>query len=421
MNTAVVGLQWGDEGKGKITHLLARGAKYVVRFNGGPNAGHTVVDRGVRLATHLLPAGVFFPGCTAVLAGGMVIDFEALREEYDAIRRHLGEPPRLAIAENAHLILPYHRVMEEIEGSGAHFGTTRRGIAPAYRDKAAHVGVRAGDLAAPDGLCGKIAERLESLCRQWPASEALRALSAEKMCAALLEAAEPWRDSIRNVAAELRCAMERGDAVLFEGAQGALLDVDFGTYPYVTSSSTTIGGIAPSIGAAVPAIERRVGVVKAYTSRVGEGPFPTELNDPVGTHLRTVGGEFGTTTGRPRRCGWLDLVALRYAAALNAVNELAITKLDVLSGLEALKVCTEYRVGGRRVESFPLSGETLAVCEPVYEMFQGWPEDLRTLTKQSDLPGAARRYVEALEDSLAAPATILSVGAGPEQTIGTGL
>jgi len=415
--TAVLGLQWGDEGKGKITHLLARDADMVVRFNGGPNAGHTVIDRGVKFGTHLVPAGVFYPQTVNVLAGGMVIDIDILREEVDAISAHAGRRPRMLIAETAHLILPYHRLLEELEGSGAHFGTTRRGIAPAYRDRAEKTGVRAGDLLRPDVLTRRIERRLDLLKRQWPKSKELAAMKPGSLTGALLSAAEPFLGSIGDAAAAVAAALAEGQNVLFEGAQGTLLDVDHGTYPYVTSSSTTYAGLGNSIGIAEPAVPRRLGVVKAYQTRVGAGPFPTELDDEVGTGFRERGGEFGVTTGRPRRCGWLDLVALRYAVALNGVTALALTKIDVLTGCDKLKVCAAYRLGVRRTDRFPAASEVLAECEPVYETLAGWQEPLDGVRSMRGLPAAASAYVAFIEQAAGTPIEIVSTGPEPEATI----
>jgi len=414
---AVLGLQWGDEGKGKITHLLAREAPMVVRFNGGPNAGHTVIDRGVKFGTHLIPAGAFYPGSTNVLAGGMVIDFGVLRGEVETIAEHLGSSPRLLIAENAHLILPYHRILEEVEGSGTRFGTTRRGIAPAYRDKAAHVGIRAGDLLRPAVLRERLRWRIDGLKRIWTDRDEILSLSTDRLAEELLETAAPLLDSIGDATGAIRDALDRGEAVLFEGAQGALLDVDHGTYPYVTSSSTTFAGLGNSIGIPTPAVANRWGVVKAYTTRVGEGPFPTEIRDDTGERLREQGGEYGVTTGRPRRCGWLDLVSLRHAVAVNGANGLAVTKLDVLTGLDELRVCRAYRIDGRKTDRFPLSADELERCEPIYESVDGWSQTPMAAGGYDGLPTSARQYVERLEAAAGVPVVIVSVGPHPEETI----
>ena len=420
MATAVLGMQWGDEGKGKITHLLAKDAKMVVRFNGGPNAGHTVIDRGVKFGTHQVPAGAFYPGVTSVLATGMVIDLSVLREEYGAIAAHLGRKPELIIAQNAHLIMPYHRLLEELEGSGKSIGTTRRGIGPAYRDRAARIGIRAIDLLDESRLVRKLSARLEALQRAWPRSKALADLSATSLANDLLSAAEPFLASINDAPAAIETALARGEEVLFEGAQGALLDVDYGTYPYVTSSSTVYAGLPHAIGIGNPGVEHRVGVTKAYTTRVGGGPFPTELRGEEGKWLQEAGSEYGVTTGRPRRCGWLDLVALRHAVRLNAPTGLAITKLDILTGLKEIKICRAYKLHGREITTFSTSAEDLALCEPIYDTVAGWDNDIRNLRKYADLPSAARAYLDLVSNALDVRITIVSVGPSPEETIITG-
>lgn len=420
MTTAVLGMQWGDEGKGKIAHLLARHAQMTVRFNGGPNAGHTIVDRGVKFGTHLIPAGAFYPGVMCVLASGMVIDMAILRKEVDAVREHLGRDFDLLLSENAHLILPYHCILEELEGSGSRLGTTRRGIGPAYRDKAARVGIRVGDLRFPDVLGTKLNHRLTLLQQAWPKSSEMGGLSAKDIALELVETSRPFMTSIGNAAEVIRRALDQGKDVLFEGAQGALLDIDFGTYPYVTSSSTTFVGLSHAIGVAMPRVDHRIGVVKAYTTRVGEGPFPTELeSEAEAAWLREQGGEFGVTTGRPRRCGWLDLVALKYAVNLNAPTELAITKLDVLSGLDEIKICRAYRLGEEELTQFPLSLENLNRCVPLYEIFPGWSERIQNVRSYEGLPEQAKTYLQYLSRAVGTPIGMISVGPSPEETIAT--
>lgn len=424
MATAILGMQWGDEGKGKITHLLARKASVVVRYSGGPNAGHTVIDRGVKFGTHQVPAGAFYPGTRCVLASGMVIDLAVLREEYETISAHLDNEIDLVISENAHLILPYHRTLEELEGSGAAIGTTRRGIGPAYRDKAARIGIRAGDLLNPTRLREKLAYRVTLLQRLWPASEETAALSAAGLADGLLDAGRPFLSSIGDTAGMIRDALSSasttGEEVLFEGAQGALLDIDFGTYPCVTSSATTFAGLGQAIGIPNPCVERRIGVVKAYTTRVGRGSFPTEITGGIGARLQEKGGEFGVTTGRSRRCGWLDLVALKHAARLNGPTDLAITKLDVLSGLPKIEICVAYRLRGERIVHFPLADEDLALCQPIYETLVGWEEGIEGVRKYSDLPQEAHKYLERIAAELGAPIGLVSIGPAPEETIAIG-
>ncbi|MEE8592751.1 MAG: adenylosuccinate synthase [Candidatus Bipolaricaulota bacterium] len=417
MCTAVLGLQWGDEGKGKITHLLAQDAHMVVRFNGGPNAGHTVIDRGVKFGTHLIPAGAFYPDTTSVLAGGMVIDFGILREEWDMLSGHLGWQPRLVIAENAHVIMPYHRTLEELEGSGQHFGTTRRGIAPTYSDKAAKVGIRVGDLLQPDIAKQRLERRLDLLKREWSNSEEAQSLDAGVLLEQQLSFARPLLPSIGDATSVIGKALEANRAVMFEGAQGALLDVDHGSYPFVTSSSTTYAGLSNSIGISNPGIDGRLGVFKAYMTRVGAGPFPTRISGELEERLRTIGGEFGVTTGRPRDCGWLDLVALRYAVRLNDCTGLAITKLDVLSGFDEVKVCRSYRLAGESIESFPLSADVLEGCEPEYETVPGWREPISEIRDLADLPTRVMEYIAFIEREVGVPIEIVSVGPEPEATM----
>lgn len=420
MATAVFGMQWGDEGKGKITHLLAKQADMVVRFNGGPNAGHTVIDHGVKFGTHQIPTGAFYPDTCCVLASGMVVDMWVLREEYEAISHHLGREPQLLISGSAHLILPYHRILEELEGSGARIGTTRRGIGTAYRDKAARVGIRAGDLSHPQLLGDKLSHRLDLLKRIWPASSEISSLSVESLSETLLAASQPFLESITDTSAAIGLALKEKKQVIFEGAQGALLDLDFGTYPYVTSSSTTLAGLGNAIGIPSPQVEHRIGVTKAYTTRVGGGPFPTETSGEIGARLQEKGEEFGVTTGRPRRCGWLDLVALRHAAALNDPTGLAVTKLDVLSGIRGIKVCRAYRLRGSKITDFPHGrGEELSLCEPVYETLPGWDEEIRDARKVEELPQAARDYLKIVTQEVGVPIAFVSIGPTPEETIVT--
>jgi len=417
MATAVLGLQWGDEGKGKLTHLLAREADMVVRFNGGPNAGHTVIDRGVKFGTHLVPAGVFYEGTVSVLASGMVIDLGILATEMEAITAHLGAAPKLLIAENAHLILPYHRTLEELEGSGSHFGTTRRGIAPTYSDKAKKIGIRLGDLLRPGDFERRLEHRLSLLRRDWPGAAEVQSLSAQELIREQLELADPFLASIGDATAAIAGALDAGKNVLFEGAQGTLLDNDHGTFPYVTSSSTTFAGLGNSIGIATPNVPHRLGICKAYQTRVGAGPFPTELTNDEGEGLREKGAEYGVTTGRPRRCGWLDGVALRYAVRLNGITSLALTKLDVLDGSAEIRIGRAYRLDGETTERFPLAAEQLTVCEPVYDTLPGWGDQTTGAREFSDLPAAAVNYIERIEALAGVPVEMVSIGPEPEATI----
>jgi len=427
---AVIGAQWGDEGKGKVAHLLCKDADIAVRFNGGTNAGHTVAVAGSKahegpaeeeFRFHLIPSGALHPHCVAVLGNGMVIEPFSLAEELFQLEKALGNRPKIYISGNAHLILPYHPIVERLEGSQSALDTTARGIGPAYQDKAARRGLRAADLLRPERFIEKLEQNLERLKGLYPGSSELQGLEAEPLAEGILKAAEGFKAAITDTSLLLRRALDEGRRVLFEGAQGTLLDIDFGTYPYVTSSHATIGGIAVGAGVPPQMIERVIGVVKAYSTRVGAGPFPTEERGPLGERLRGTGAnpwdEFGTTTGRPRRCGWLDLVALRYSARINGFTELALIKLDVFSGLEELKVAVAYRYEGELLEDFPTMTEVLSGCEPVYETLPGWSEGLRGCRSWDDLPKAAQRYVRFIEERLEVPVALISVGRTSEETI----
>lgn len=412
---AVLGAQWGDESKGKVSHLLAGEADWCVRFNGGTNAGHTVVLGGQVFKFHLLPAGSLRQGCKAVLGNGMVIDPFALAEELQSLNK-AGFEPQVYISSAAHLLLPYHRVVERLSGAEAGIGTTGRGIGPAYRDKAERTGLRVGDLRSPSTFREKLELNLRREQELWR-SEELGKLEPQRLADEVLRLTEPWAGQIMDTATLLNRALDRGERVIFEGAQGALLDIDFGTYPYVTSSNTTIGGIGTGAGVSPRRVERVIGVVKAYTTRVGEGPFPTEDRGPEGEGLRERGKEWGATTGRPRRCGWLDLVALKYVQMLNGFTELALMKLDVLSGLPELKVATGYRCEGERASDFPAQAELLRSCQPVYETLPGWKEEIGDCRQLAELPEAARAYIGFIEERLGVPISIVSLGPGVETSI----
>lgn len=426
---AVLGAQWGDEGKGKIAHLICRDADMSVRFNGGTNAGHTVVfsKAKARLGEqgefkfHLIPSGALYPQCTGVLGNGMVIEPFSLAEELIQLERTLEGPPRVYVSQNAHLILPYHPMLEKIEGAASELDTTAKGIGPAYQDKVARRGIRAGDLLEPKRFQEKLRRNLERLQALHPGSKPLMELKAEPLAEKILSAAQGFKKSIIDTTVLLHEALATDQRVVFEAAQGCLLDIDFGTYPYVTSSHGTIGGIGVGAGVSPRWIERVIGVAKAFTSRVGAGPFPTEERGPMGERLRGSGAnpwdEFGTTTGRPRRCGWLDLVALKYANRINSFTELALVKLDVLSGLDEIKVATSYTYQGQRLEDFPPDAEILRECEPLYEVLPGWSEDLGRCCSWEDLPRNAQRYVRFLGEQLEVPVSIISVGRAFEDTI----
>ncbi len=427
---AVLGAQWGDEGKGKIVHLICRDAHMCVRFNGGTNAGHTVVvshdedgpkGQPAEFKFHLIPSGALHPHCVGVLGNGMVIEPFSLAQELKQLKQTLGAEPRVYISQNAHLILPYHPIIEKLEGSASELDTTAKGIGPAYQDKVARRGLRAVDLLEPKRFLEKLRRNLERLQILHPDSKPLAQLEAEPLAEEIFKAAEIFQAKIKDTTVLLHQALDEDKRVVFEGAQGTLLDIDFGTYPYVTSSHATIGGIGVGAGVSPRRIERVIGVAKAFTSRVGAGPFPTEEKGPIGERLRGTGAnpwdEFGTTTGRPRRCGWLDLVALKYAHRINGFTELALVKLDVLSGFEELKVATAYRYQGELLEDFPMIAETLAECEPLYETLPGWSEDLRGCRRWEELPKNAQRYVRFIEESLEIPVSVVSVGWAFEDTI----
>ncbi|MCK9464012.1 MAG: adenylosuccinate synthase [Proteobacteria bacterium] len=415
----VVGAQWGDEGKGKVVDLYAEFADMVLRFQGGNNAGHTLVVDGVKTIFHLIPSGVLRPGTTCVLGQGMVIDLRVLVEELDKLAGTgtLGRAS-LAVSDLAHVILPHHLELdglrEDRRSGSIPLGSTRRGIGPAYEDKVGRRGVRVGDLYRPDALAGA----LEDVLEYWrPMLEARGAKvgSAAEVAASLAPLAERVRPYVTDTVALLHRALDGSRAILLEGAQGVMLDVDHGTYPFVTSSNTVMGGACTALGLGPTCIDEVVAIAKAYTTRVGEGPFPTELRDDVGGRLRDVGAEFGSTTGRPRRCGWFDAALVRYAARISGATRLAITKLDVLTGLPEIKICVGYTLDGAKVDGVPLAALERVV--PVYETRPGWSEPITSARRVEELPRNARLYVERLCELVGCPACIVSVGPGREQTI----
>jgi adenylosuccinate synthase len=421
--TCVVGLQWGDEAKGKIVDLLTDRHDLVVRYNGGANAGHTVVRSGTTYKFSLLPTGLLRPGVRAVIANGVVVDPARFDEEVRDLRAKgvaVG-PDNLTVSDHAHVIFPYHKEEDALgeKGQGGGIGTTGRGIGPCYQDKAGRLcGVRVGELLYPEHL----RERLESIV---PRKNALlRALSPE---AHTFEAAALWkqyrdfgerlRPHVADTTRLLHRALGEGKRILFEAAQGSLLDVDHGTYPFVTSSNSSAAGVWSGSGVPARRLGRIVGVIKAYATRVGNGPFPTELHDAVGQKIRDTGREYGTVTGRPRRCGWFDAVAARYTAALSGADELAVMLLDVLGELDELRICTAYELDGQRVDDFPGDAFLLARCKPVYETLPGWRAILNGARRPADLPAGPRRYVDRLSELLGLPVSIISVGPDREQTI----
>jgi len=422
--TILVGAQWGDEGKGRLVDWLSRDAQVVARFNGGDNAGHTVVAEGQTLKLHLVPSGILYPTATCVLGAGVVVNPERLLAELDqlASRGVSVGPSRLKLSAAAHLVLASHCALDgarEASRGGTAIGTTKRGIGPTYADKAARTSLRAGEMRYPERFARRVVEHIEAHNKLLRDRYGVAPLALEGVADTYREYAERLAPYVADASAIVGEALAAGRTVLCEGAQGLLLDVDHGTYPYVTSSSTTAGGALTGLGFGPGYVSRVIGVAKAYTTRVGAGPFPTELLDDVGNQLRTVGQEFGTTTGRPRRCGWLDAVILRYATRINGLTELALTKLDVLSGLERLRVAVAYERDGERVESFPaeFGVQELATWRPVYEELPGWAEDITDIRYRDELPAAADDYIARIEEWTGVPVTFVGVGPGREQSI----
>jgi len=425
-NVVVVGTQWGDEGKGKIVDLYTENADVVARFQGGNNAGHTLVVKGRKTILHLIPSGILHQGKICVIGNGVVFDPAVFLTEVEELTQagFLPSSTKLYVSEKAHVIMPYHRSIDqarEAHSSGKKIGTTGRGIGPAYEDKVARTGIRVGDLFDESLFGEKLHLALEEknfLLKNFFCAEPL---SEEKIIAEYMAFAQKIKPFVADTSLILDAEIKKGRKILFEGAQGCHLDVDHGTYPYVTSSNTVSGNASCGSGIGPNRISTVVGIVKAYTTRVGEGPFPTELIDAIGDHLQKVGQEFGATTGRKRRCGWLDMVLVRHAVRVSGITALAITKLDVLTGLKKLKICVGYRLGDKLLtDSTPASIKALAACEPVYEELDGWQENIALALKMSELPENARSYLKRLEELSGAKITLVSVGAGREETIQLG-
>ncbi len=422
MSTVVlIGAQWGDEGKGKVTDFLAQQADMVVRYQGGNNAGHTVVARGRTFKLHLIPSGILHGDKMCLIGNGVVIDPAVLLQELDSLESQGISTANLRISPRAHVIFPYHKsidMAEEEQKGNKRIGTTCRGIGPAYTDKASRAGIRVAELMDREELAEKLRDALEAknkLLARVYGSEVQ--FDYREMLEQYNEYADRLRGYVDDVSILVNRAIDRGQKVLFEGAQGTLLDLDHGTYPYVTSSHPVAGAACLGAGLGPTKINTVVGVAKAYITRVGEGPFPTELHDRLGDHIRERGCEFGTTTGRPRRCGWFDAVIARYAARINGLSYLAITKLDVLSGLDTLKICTGYRYKGEVINEFPAGLKVLAQCEPVYREVPGWREDISGVRRYNDLPQNARDYIERIEEMAGVPVALVGVGPGREQTL----
>lgn len=416
----VVGAQWGDEGKGKATDQLGSQVDYVVKFNGGNNAGHTVVVGSEKYALHLLPSGILSPGVTPVIGNGVVVDIEVLFQELDALVARGVDVSRLLVSSAAHVIAPFHRTLDKVSErflGKRRIGTTGRGIGPAYADKINRVGIRVQDLFDENILRQKIEGSLDQKNHLLVKVYNRRAITVDETVEELLRYAERLRPMVADTSLVLNEALDAGRTVLFEGGQATMLDVDHGTYPFVTSSNATAGGVCTGSGIGPTRIDRVVGVIKAYTTRVGEGPFPTELHDDMGEFLRTTGGEFGVTTGRPRRCGWYDAVIARYSARVNGLTDFALTKLDVLTGLEQIPVCVAYDVDGTRFDEMPLDQSDFHHAKPVYEMFPGWTEDITGARTFEDLPANAQAYVLALEGMSGSRMSVIGVGPDREATI----
>ncbi|HMB92236.1 MAG TPA: adenylosuccinate synthase [Rhodothermales bacterium] len=419
--TVVIGSQWGDEGKGKIVDLLSEEVDVVARYQGGANAGHTICWDDKTFVLHLVPSGIFHEGVTCVIGNGVVIDPVALMEEIRTIRELGYEVEgRLFISHNAHLIMPYHKRIEEARerarDAGA-IGTTGRGIGPSYVDKFARTGIRVVDLLDRDVLRTKLKRSIEEKNAILKSIYGAEELNVEAMIEEYIEFDQQIDPYVTDTSLYLNTALSEGKHVLAEGAQGSLLDVDFGTYPFVTSSHPTAGGACTGLGIPPTAVDRVIGIVKAYSTRVGNGPFPTELEDENGQRLRDIGNEYGATTGRPRRCGWLDLVALRYTSMINGFTDLAITKLDVLTGLDELKVCTAYRYDDKEITRFPAEVQTLEKMEPVYETLPGWSEDITGASQFADLPETAQDYLQYVADFMGVGISMISTGPKRSQTI----
>jgi adenylosuccinate synthase len=416
----LLGAQWGDEGKGKATDILGDKVKYVVRYQGGNNAGHTVVIGDQKYALHLLPSGILTPTCIPVIGNGVVIDPAVLLEEIRGLNERGVDTSNLKISTNAHLITPYHRTIDKVSErflGKAKIGTTGRGIGPAYADKINRIGIRVQDLFDTSILRQKIEGALKDKNQVLVKVFNRKGLEIDEILKEYLEYAEILRPYVTDTSLLLNQALERGENILLEGSQGTLLDVDHGTYPFVTSSNPTAGGASTGSGIGPTKISRVIGIVKAYTTRVGSGPFPTELFDEDGEKLRSIGGEVGVTTGRARRCGWYDAPIARYAVRINGLTDFFLTKLDVLTGWEKIPVCVAYEIDGRRVEELPASQTDFHHAKPIYEYLPGWREDISKARKLSDLPINAQGYIKFLEKISGAPISAIGVGPGRDETI----
>ena len=415
----VVGTQWGDEGKGKIIDVLAGKADYVVRFQGGNNAGHTVVVNGQKFALQLLPSGMVQGKGKCIIGPGVVVDPKVLLNEMSELVKRGGTVDKLFISDRAHLIMPYHVKMDELRESRVQgkIGTTKRGIGPCYADKINRIGIRMSDLLNDEIFAKKLKIALDEKNQIFTKIYEVEALSYDEIYSNYIEYREKIKHMITDSVPVVNKALDENKTVLFEGAQALMLDINYGTYPYVTSSSPTSGGVTTGVGVAPSKISKVVGVMKAYTTRVGEGPFVTELNNELGEQLRTVGGEFGVVTGRPRRCGWLDLVVGKYATLINGLTDIVITKIDVLSGIDKLKVCVGYEIDGKVCDIVPASSESLYSAKAIYKELSGWTEDITQITEYDKLPENCKKYINFIEEFLKCPVSVVSVGPDRNQNI----
>jgi adenylosuccinate synthase len=416
----ILGAQWGDEGKGKATDQLGDRVAFVVRFNGGNNAGHTVVIGDETYALHLLPSGILSPGVVPVIGNGVVIDLDVLFEELDALAQRGVDTSRLVVSANAHLIPSYSRVLDQVTErflGSRRLGTTGRGIGPAYADKMSRIGLRVQDLFDEKILVQKVEAALDLKNQILAKIYNHRAIEVGDVVNELLRYADRLEPMVADTSLLLQQALDRGEIVVLEAGQATLLDVDHGTYPFVTSSNATSGGACTGSGIPPNRIDKVVPVLKAYTTRVGEGPFPTEVHDEHGEFLRKHGKEYGTTTGRPRRCGWFDAVIARYAVRVNGATDFVVTKLDTLTGLEVVPVCVAYDIDGTRHDQMPMTQTQFHHARPIYEEFEGWWEDISDCRRFNDLPASARRYVKALEQMIDVPIALIGVGPGRDESI----
>ena len=417
---AIIGAQWGDEGKGKIVDMLSERAKFVVRFSGGDNAGHTVINPYGKFGLHLVPCGIFYPDMTCIIGNGVAVNPAVLIDEIDLVKKHGVDVSKLFLSDRANLIMPYHILLDKLEekarGENA-IGTTQRGIGPVFADKMARRGIRAGDLLDEKVFKERLKLILDYKNEMLTKVYGTKPLSLDDIFSQYNRYAERLSPHIRETSAMLDKAIQRNLPILLEGAQGTLLDPDFGTYPYTTSSSPLAGEASIGSGIGPTKIDNVLGVYKAYITRVGGGPFPTELKDKTGDSIRERGQEFGTTTGRPRSCGWFDSVAARFSTRINGLTAAAITRLDILDGFHTLKICTGYTLGKEKINDFPSRVDILAKCKPIYEEMPGWKTPVSDVRKFDQLPAEARRYVTRLEELIDCPVAIVSVGPSREQTI----